>query len=129
MKLTAIIFAILLIILVTLANLGLGSSFYTLINFIPGGDKTGHFLLFGFMSYFLNSALNGKMINFYSIKVLKGSLILMLVITIEELSQYFIPSRTFSWLDLTASYLGVYIFGVLSTYRHGDFTIFNGRSM
>ncbi len=114
MKLIAILFAVFLVALVILANLGLGSSFYSFIRIIPGGDKTGHFVLFGLMSFFLNSALDGKLINFHLLKMMKGSFILIVIITIEELSQYFIPTRTFSLLDLGASYLGVYCFGELS---------------
>ena len=125
MKLTAILFAIFLVVLVILANFGLGSSFYSFINAVPGGDKTGHFILYGLMSYFLNSALKGKVISFYSLKMLKGSFFLAVVIAIEELSQYYIPSRTFSWLDLLASYFGVYVFGLLLTSRRMVFTKFN----
>ena len=114
MKLVAIIFAVFLVALVILANLGMGSVFRELMNFFPGRDKTGHFFLFGIMSYLLNMTLNGEKLSMCQLNLLKGSLILSFVVTIEEISQYFLPSRTFSWIDLLASYAGIYLFGFVS---------------
>lgn len=114
MKVASIIFAGFLMILVILANFGLGSIFYDLVNFFPGRDKTGHFFLFGIMSYLLNMTLNGEKVTVYKVGLLKGSLILASIVTIEEVSQYFLPSRTFSWMDLLAGYAGIYLFGFVS---------------
>ncbi len=114
MKRITTLFAILLTILVILANFGLGSLLFGFLDYVPGEDKTAHFILFGMMSYFLNTALYFEKLSIHPVSIMKGSFILIVIVTLEEMSQYFIPSRTFSWLDLSASYLGIYFFGYLS---------------
>ena len=114
MKRITILFAILLTILVILANFGLGSLLFGFLDYVPGEDKTAHFILFGMMSFFLNTELYFEKLSIYPVSIMKGSFILIVIVTLEEMSQYFIPSRTFSWLDLSASYLGIYLFGYLS---------------
>ena len=114
MKRITTLFAILLTVLVILANFGLGSLLFGFLDYVPGEDKTAHFILFGMMSFFLNTALYFEKLSIYPVSIMRGSFILIVIVTLEEMSQYFIPSRTFSWLDLSASYLGIYFFGYLS---------------
>lgn len=83
----------------------------------PGGDKLGHFILFGILSYLLNrSALMlfpqrnpGRII-------LTVSLLLSILVGLEEWSQTLFPARTPDLIDLIASCLGVLVFAWL-TYR------------
>lgn len=90
-----------------------------LLNFvgnIPYGDKLGHFCLMGGFSFLLNLVLKAKTIKFWKIEFLSGSLIVLVVVTIEEISQIFISGRSFDWSDLVFDFLGIYLFGKLAKY-------------
>lgn len=81
----------------------------------PGGDKVGHFILFGILSFLLNkSALlmfpQGNTLRI----ILTSSLLLSIVIGLEEWSQSLFPSRTMSVVDLIASCAGVSVFAFLA---------------
>ena len=81
---------------------------------IPYGDKIGHFCLMGGLAFLLNLVLNAKTFSFLKINWLIGSLIVFIVVTLEECSQIFIRGRTFDWGDLAVDYLGILIFGELA---------------
>lgn len=102
------------IIAVAASNLGAGSRLFGFIDRIPGRDKTGHFLLMGALSFAAVLALAPRL----KISLGKASCRVILalcgVITLEELSQYFITTRTFSIADLLASLAGAGIFGWLA---------------
>jgi VanZ family protein len=82
----------------------------------PGGDKVGHFILFGILSFLLNkSALTLLFPNWNPARlVLTVSLLLAILIGLEEWSQALFPTRTMSFTDLFASYAGLIIFAVLA---------------
>jgi VanZ family protein len=81
----------------------------------PGGDKAGHFILFGILSFLLNkSALVLFPKRTPARLVLTVSLLLSIVIGLEEWSQSLFPSRTMSLIDLGASYAGVLVFALLA---------------
>jgi polysaccharide biosynthesis protein VpsQ len=82
------------------------------VNILPFGDKFGHFVLIGTLAFLLNYAFNGRMIKIGRQKVLLGCSIVAVAITIEELSQIWIPSRTFDLVDLAANYCGIAISGL-----------------
>jgi hypothetical protein len=73
------------------------------INSIPFFDKAGHILLIGTLAFLLNYALAGRKLGPLQL----GGLIIAAVMTIEEYSQAWIPTRSCSWADLAANYTGV----------------------
>lgn len=77
----------------------------------PFGDKWSHLVLIGTLTFLLNHALNGRMVKIGDRKVLLGCAIVTVGITVEELSQIWIPSRTFDLVDLSANYLGIWLAG------------------
>jgi len=88
-----------------------------LLNFvgnIPYGDKFGHFFLMGGFSFLLNLVLNARTFKLWKFKYLLGSLIVVIVVTIEEISQIFVRGRTFDWGDLVFDYLGIFVFGEIA---------------
>jgi len=87
---------------------------------IPGGDKVGHFLLMGGFAFVLNLGLSCRTLSFAGKSFLIGSLTALSLITIEEFSQRFIPYRTFDLLDLTADYLGVFLFSWLAVFVNNN---------
>lgn len=83
---------------------------------IPYGDKLGHFLLMGGFAFLLNLVLDARSFNFGKFRYLLGSLIVAIVVTIEEISQIFVSGRTFDWSDLIVDFLGIFIFGELARF-------------
>lgn len=79
---------------------------HRLYNF-PGGDKVGHFLLMGLLALALNLILSAPRIRVAGRSILLGSILAALLVTIEEITQAFLRSRTLSLLDLSFSYLGI----------------------
>lgn len=73
----------------------------------PGGDKAGHFVLSGIASFFANQLLYPRHFLVFGRVFFVGSLIVLVAITGEEVSQVFIASRTFDLVDLSCSYLGI----------------------
>ncbi len=82
------------------------------IKFVPYGDKIGHLILFGFLSILVNWCLN--FLRFY--RVLLGSLIVMVIVTIEEFSQIYISGRSFDLQDLIFDFIGIFTFGEIASY-------------
>lgn len=114
MKWLTILFALFIILIITLADTGNLGILQT-VNRIPLGDKAGHFFLYGILTLLLDLTLF-RSIPIQSrtrVAVISG-LILALLIGLEEFSQRNFSSRTFSLGDLTASYLGVVFFAGLA---------------
>ena len=83
----------------------------------PGGDKAGHFILFGVLSFLLDSSALVLFPKQNSVRlVLTISLLLSILIGLEEWSQALFPARTMSITDLIASYAGVTLFACLAWY-------------
>ena len=114
MKWLTILFALFIILIIILADMGkLG--ILQIFNQIPFGDKAGHFILYGILALLTNLTL------FRSVPperrkgvAVVSDLTLALLIGLEEFSQRNFPSRTFGLDDLTASYLGVIFFSWLA---------------
>jgi len=81
---------------------------------LPYGDKMGHFILMGVFSFLLNIALSSRRVRLWKVLVLKGSLVVALLVTLEELSQLFVPSRSFDPVDLLFDYAGIFSFGFVA---------------
>lgn len=81
----------------------------------PGGDKAGHFILFGILSFLLNkSALSLFPKRDPARLVLTVSLLLSILVGLEEWSQSLFPARTMSLTDLLASFAGMVAFALLA---------------
>ena len=109
-------FILILVGIILIANLGLGAVYFPFIYEIPGLDKAGHFFLTGFLSFLVNMLLKAAHEEIFSIKILKGSLIVLLVVTVEELSQIFLVYRAFSLLDLAFDLGGILVGGWLAVW-------------
>lgn len=108
-----------LAMVIVLANAGYAPVFLGLVRYLPGADFTGHLVLFGTMSFLLNGALRFRTFSLWGWPVLWGTTVLLMVSTAEECSQYFIPSRTFDWKDLSANVVGIVCFGELGRWWWG----------
>lgn len=77
---------------------------------IPYGDKIGHIVLYGFMAFLLNYGLGGR--KWFKQQI--GSLVVLVFSVLEEISQLYLPSRSFDFADIAASVVGIVLFTVLS---------------
>jgi VanZ family protein len=113
--LATLLFSFLIVAIVIGADTGRFPSLLQPLYDFPGGDKAGHFILFGILSFLLNkSALVLFPKRTPARLVLTVSLLLSIVIGLEEWSQSLFPSRTMSLIDLGASYMGVLVFALLA---------------
>jgi hypothetical protein len=113
-QILTIAFVILLICIIAIANAGLGSAVFAFLDYIPGGDKTGHFLLIGLLSLLVNLRMGAKTTTLKSVTVLKGSLTVTILVIAEELSQLFLKYRAFDLVDLIFDAAGIFVFGRLA---------------
>ena len=100
--------------IIYLANTGKNSIFFEFVGSIPYGDKLGHFCLFGLLTLGVNFAFKLKQYAVISLNIYVGSTIVFLFVLIEELSQYFIPSRTLDAADLLADVVGIITFSLVT---------------
>lgn len=114
-RLALALFASFLVLVILAANTGTGAPIFHLVHEIPYGDKIGHFFLMGMLSFLANLSLGGRMLEFRGRRMmLMGSAIVLVIVTLEELSQHFIPNRTLDGGDLIADYAGILLFGKLA---------------
>lgn len=115
MKWVAILFSLLIVIIIVLADMGALPGVLRSANGLPYGDKAGHFILFGLLTLFIDLALFRSFLPGRSglVAIIIG-LVLAVLIGLEEFSQQFFADRTFSLLDLAAGYLGVIFFSWLA---------------
>lgn len=114
--LCAVMFFCFILWIIYLANTGQNSIFFQFVASIPYGDKLGHFCLFGVLTLATNLAFKFKSFSFYSMEVFLGTILVLSFVVIEEFSQYFIPNRSFDLIDLTADFVGIVFFNIMTSY-------------
>ena len=102
-------FFIFILFIIYLADSADHNFAFRLIGHIPYGDKAMHALLYGTMALFLNYGLNYR--SFKTVQL--GAIIVLVFATLEEITQYWIPSRTFDLVDLLADFIGVILFSFI----------------
>ena len=78
------------------------------------GDKLMHFLLIGSLAFLVNLSMRASTLSLGPIGVLRGSLILLVLATLEEFSQLMFSSRTFDLMDLACNIGGIIALGSLA---------------
>lgn len=116
LKVSAIICIAFIFVVIALSDIRETQHLFREIRKYPFADKTSHFLLLGSLSLTLNILLNFRLLKANKFKIFLGSLAAFILITVEEISQIFIPNRTFDHMDLLASYLGISAFDLLSRF-------------
>jgi polysaccharide biosynthesis protein VpsQ len=112
-----LLFLLLIVGIIVADDFGRLRSIINLVTAVPSGDKYGHAIFIGTLAFLLNYALAGRMVKIGRHKILWGCVIVAVTITAEEISQIWIPSRTFDWGDLAANYFGITLAGYLWSYR------------
>jgi len=114
MKRWAIFFGLFIVAIIVLADEGRLGFLHAIYDF-PFGDKAGHFILYGLLTLVVTlSVFEARPTTDRKRIAVIVSVILALLIGLEEFSQRFFPTRTFDLFDLTASYLGVAFFAWLA---------------
>ena len=83
-------------LIIYLADRGLLRPIYKFTGVDPGSDKIGHFVLLGALAGLLNLALGLRTVRWLGL---------------EEISQHWLPARSFDLLDLVGDYAGIFFFG------------------
>lgn len=102
-------FAAFLIAMVVVADRGQGSQWWPFVERIPYSDKLGHIALFGTLGFLCNLAFPSRRLGFRPLIFTLTTLILFTIISLEELSQAFVPSRTLDLFDWLADLIGLAI--------------------
>lgn len=108
------VWAALITAIVCMANQQGPQHAFAWIYHVPAGDKLGHFVLMGVMAFLLNLALRGRTARPGRGQWLVGSALVLALAAAEELSQLFIPGRSFDFADLSAAAAGVLVLGRMS---------------
>ncbi len=103
----ALVFAAFFVSIIIIANRGEGGNWWPFIERLPMGDKIGHLGLVGALSLLCNFAFHLRQPAWLPQRVTPVSLVLFVLLTSEELSQAFIPSRTCDPFDWLADLLGI----------------------
>jgi polysaccharide biosynthesis protein VpsQ len=116
LKWLAALYVLFLVVLVFLVDQKQYQFLFRFVRQTPHADKVGHLLLMGLFSFTINLALSARRISIGRVSLLLGSLIVLLVVTLEEFSQRYVRYRTFDLLDLLFDYTGIFLFGQLALY-------------
>lgn len=116
LRLLAGCFILFMLLIVTIANRGEGGDWWSFLQHIPYGDKLGHVGLMGTLCLLCNLAVTPRRFRFLPITVTRVTFILFALITLEELSQAFIPARSCDLLDWLADLAGLTLGQVAATF-------------
>jgi polysaccharide biosynthesis protein VpsQ len=82
---------------------------------IPGKDQFAHFIGMGLLSFFMVLGFSSRATRVRPLGPLASMAAATLLVTLDEVSQLAIASRTFSLDDLAWSFAGVLVFGLAAT--------------
>lgn len=89
------------------ADAGIAAPVFDFVRSFPLGDKIAHFILMGTLALLANLVLSRGLLARSRHSILIGTAVVAGIILLEEISQIWIPGRTFSFSDLTADALGI----------------------
>jgi hypothetical protein len=113
-KIVLVAFVLFLAWVILMADSGGASWLFNFVRLIPAGDKAGHFVLYGILSFLVNHLYACATLQFGPLTVKRGSLMVMIPVTIEEFTQLFFARRTFDLVDLVAGAFGIWFFGLVA---------------
>ncbi len=95
------------------ANNANNNIFFDIVKVVPFGDKIGHVILYGSLSYVTIIALQNKQISIGEYLLPLGAVIVSICAITEEVCQLFLINRRFDLIDMFADLLGILIFSLL----------------
>jgi hypothetical protein len=106
-RILAACFVLFMLVICTIANRGEGDRWWSFIHGIPYGDKLGHVGLMGALCLLCNLAVTPRRYRFLPPFITRVTFILFVLVTLEELSQAFISTRSCDPLDWLADLAGL----------------------
>lgn len=100
-------FVLFMLLIITIANRGDGDRWWSFIHQIPCGDKLGHIGLMTTLALLCNLAFLPRPVSFLPQFITRTTFVLFVIVTLEELSQAFLPTRTCDPLDWLADLTGL----------------------
>lgn len=114
------------VLISALADVGHKSALFDAVRSTPHGDKFCHFGIFGTLAFFAHRALEFRTWGIAGFRLPIGPLLVLMLATVEELSQAFFPQRTLDIVDWLSDLLGVASFSFLS-HRLRSVTVLHRR--
>jgi len=105
-----VLFFAFIIWIIVEADRGANNIFFDIVRMVPYGDKIGHALVFGLLTFLAIIAFNNKRIKVFKCRVQLGALLVFGFALLEELTQIFLPNRTFDLVDICFDIVGISIF-------------------
>ncbi len=112
MKVLAALFLVVLVAVSVMASLR--ASAFLWVYSLPGADKTGHFLLMGTLGFLVVLAFSESRVRGRRLGAAGCIAAVCVLVTLDELSQFYLPHRTVSLNDLLASWAGILVFGLVA---------------
>lgn len=110
----AVCFSCFIIWVIYLANTGQMVGWFKFFTQLPHGDKIGHFCIFGTLTLLANLSTKCRTWHWKKIHCYWGSSVVLLFVTVEELSQHFLPRRTLDIYDYLADLAGIGLASLIS---------------
>jgi VanZ family protein len=92
--------------LTVLASMGRAGAVFSLAAYLPGEDAAGHFLVMGLLSAAVNFGFAGARVGRVRLGVISLTAVVLVAISLEELSQGYIPGRRVTFSDWGAGCAG-----------------------
>jgi polysaccharide biosynthesis protein VpsQ len=108
-RIFALSFGLFIIAAAVIANLGHGESYWPFIYHVRHADKAGHIVLCATLAFLCNLAFSGRCLGRRPFIATTTTLVLLAIISLEELSQIFISARSFDLIDWLADLIGLAI--------------------
>lgn len=106
-RVVALVFVAVFIGIIVIADRGEGDRWWAFLLEIPHGDKLGHLGLVGTLCLLCNLALPWRPLPRPLGFVSTVTLVLFVLLTLEEIAQAFVPSRTCDWFDWLCDLAGL----------------------
>lgn len=103
----AVSFALFILAITFIADSGDGDRWWGFIHGIPYGDKLGHLGLVGMLAFLCNLGFPPGRNDGYRRFITTTTLVLLVLLTAEEITQAFKPHRTCDLMDWLADLLGL----------------------
>ncbi|EDY81656.1 hypothetical protein VDG1235_1274 [Verrucomicrobiia bacterium DG1235] len=111
-SLLATLFIVFTIWIIHEANIGRDNILFKTVRATPYGDKIGHFLLAGALTIVVNFFLRHRAFLLKGFPLPYGSLIVLVIVALEEASQHYLPTRSLDIKDALANFAGILVFSI-----------------
>jgi VanZ family protein len=113
MTVLAIGYAVALFVVLLCADVGVLAPLAQHVNAYPVLDNVVHFFMYGGLALVVNAALARARRGTLTRAIVTGSVVVLIVATIEEYSNLLVPNRGWAVSDLTANLFGIVCLGIL----------------